>query len=497
MHVTRSTLNGNEAATWGGGIYNQWVVNISNSTVSDNLASEGGGLLSYCNGDVAVNNSTFTANRAKTSGGGGGIVSGGDGCSSNKSTISNTIVSGNVKNGTSTADDLALLFGTTNTFQSDGYNLIGTMGSGISFAGTGDQTNENDPKLESLANNGGDTKTHALMSDSLAIDNGECSSGPATDQRGEARPQDDTCDIGAYEKELPPAPTANFSGTPTSGTKPLEVDFSDASSGDITSYEWDFGDTESSTDPNPKHTYADAGTYTVSLTVTGPGGSDTETKTDYIEVTEPAQPPVAAFSGTPTSGTKPLEVDFSDASTGDISSYDWDFGDSNSSNQANPKHTYTTAGDYTVSLTVSGPGGNDTETKTNYISVADPGQPPVAAFSGTPTSGSKPLEVTFSDASTGDISSYDWDFGDSGSSSEANPKHIYMTAGEYTVSLTVTGPGGSNTETKANYISVGDAAPCEVVVTNTQSSGSGTYGTHWPRFVMGAGSPSISPAPTA
>ncbi len=81
-------------------------------------------------------------------------------------------------------------------------------------------------------------------------------------------------------------PTAAFTADVTSGIKPLTVCFTDQSTGSITSWSWDFGDGGTSTQQNPSHTYSDAGDFTVSLTVTGPGGSDTEVKQDYIHVTE-------------------------------------------------------------------------------------------------------------------------------------------------------------------------------------------------------------------
>jgi hypothetical protein len=80
----------------------------------------------------------------------------------------------------------------------------------------------------------------------------------------------------------------------------------------------------------------------------------------------------AAFTGSPTSGVAPLVVDFTDQSTGTITEWTWDFGDGDSSTTQNPRHTYDGADDYTVSLTVSGPGGSDTETKSNYIRVSEP-----------------------------------------------------------------------------------------------------------------------------
>ncbi len=261
-------------------------------------------------------------------------------------------------------------------------------------------------------------------------------------------------------KYIPDPPTADFSGTPTSGTKPLTVNFTDQSTGSINSWLWDFGDGGSSTQANPSHSYTTAGQYTVKLTVSGPDGSDSKTRTNYINVTEPA--PVADFSATPLSGTNPLDVSFTNQSTGVVSSYSWDFGDGGSSTQANPGHSYTTAGQYTVKLTVSGPGGSNSKTRTNYINVSEPNQPPVADFSATPLFGGRPLNVSFTNLSTGDISTYAWSFGDGGSSTQPNPSHEYTANGSYTVSLTVSGPGGSNTKTQTNYISVTDPEPAPV-----------------------------------
>lgn len=88
-----------------------------------------------------------------------------------------------------------------------------------------------------------------------------------------------------------------------------------------------------------------------------------------------------------------------------------------------------------------------------------------AEFNCSPTSGPAPLEVTCTDASTGDITSWAWDFGDGTTSTDQNPPaHTYNADGSYTVSLTVTGANGSDTETRANYISVGGAARCDLGV---------------------------------
>ncbi len=269
-----------------------------------------------------------------------------------------------------------------------------------------------------------------------------------------------------YISVTPPAPVAQFTGTPVAGTFPLTVNFTSTSSGSITSYAWTFGDGGTSTVANPSHVYAAAGTFTVALTVTGPGGSNTQTRTNYISVTPPA--PVAQFTGTPVAGTFPLTVNFTSTSSGSITSYAWTFGDGGTSTLASPSHIYAAAGTYTVALTVTGPGGSNTQTRTNYITAS--AAAPVAQFTGTPTSGTFPLTVVFSNTSTGSITSYAWTFGDGGTSTLASPSHIYAAAGTYTVALTVTGPGGSNTQTRTNYITASAAAPV-AQFTGTPTSG--------------------------
>jgi len=164
--------------------------------------------------------------------------------------------------------------------------------------------------------------------------------------------------------------TADFTASKTGGDYPLIVSFTPATTGTVTGYTWDFGDTSipPATSQYPTVTYSNPGTYSVSLTVTGPSGSVTKTKSNFITVTAP--PPVANFSATPTSGVAPVAVTFTDTSTGSISGRSWNFGDGTTSTEANPSHTYSAAGSYTVSLTITGAGGNNTKTNSNFINVS-------------------------------------------------------------------------------------------------------------------------------
>lgn len=248
-------------------------------------------------------------------------------------------------------------------------------------------------------------------------------------------------------------PVAAFTANPTSGTVPLTVQFTDQSQNEVDSWLWDLGDGVISTEQNPVHVYDEVGTYDVSLIVTGSEGTDTLVRAGYIEVTPPAAP-VAAFTAMPTSGSAPLTVQFTDQSQNQVDTWVWDFGDGNTSTEQNPAHVYTSMGAYDVRLIVTGPGGVDTLVRSGYIQVATPVAAPVAGFSGTPTSGMAPLSVQFTDESQNEVTSWLWDFGDGDTSTEQNPVHQYGEIGTYDVRLIVTGPGGSDTLTRAGYIQV-------------------------------------------
>lgn len=163
----------------------------------------------------------------------------------------------------------------------------------------------------------------------------------------------------------------DFFALATEGAAPFAATFMNAST-NATSYLWDFGDGNTSTDENPSHTYTVPGTYTVTLTAMNGPAKAIKTVTDLITVTGTAPAVVADFSADVMSGNAPLTVVFTNTTTG-ANTYSWDFGDGNSSTEKSPTHTYESAGTFTVTLTASNATNNDEVTKTDYISTVTTG----------------------------------------------------------------------------------------------------------------------------
>ncbi len=252
--------------------------------------------------------------------------------------------------------------------------------------------------------------------------------------------------------EKPVLPVANFSAIPTSGTAPLNVSFTDYSKGSPTAWKWSFGDGVNSTEQNPTHTYSKAGNYTVVLTASNFAGSSKITKPSYIKVKTVIRP-AANFTSNVTSGFAPLNVAFTDKSTGVPTAWKWSFGDGMNSTEQNPTHKYSKEGNYTVVLTASNSAGSSKTTKPSYIKVK-PATRPVSNFTSNVTSGYAPLDVSFIDNSSGLPTAWNWSFGDGINSTEQNPMHTYSKAGNYTVVLTASNSAGSSKITKPSYIKV-------------------------------------------
>src|SRR6266481_5656 len=175
-------------------------------------------------------------------------------------------------------------------------------------------------------------------------------------------------------------------------------------------------------------------------------------------VTNPGSGPTAGFTATPLVGGPPLNVDFTNQSSpgsSSITSILWDFGDGQISRLTSPGHLYSSAGTYSVSLTVTTADGSNTQTRPDYVVVGN--GPPNALFSGTPTAGNAPMAVSFTDHSTpgsAQITAWSWDFGDASTSTLQNPGHTYQANGSYTVRLAVTTSVGTDTLRQKDYIVV-------------------------------------------
>jgi gliding motility-associated-like protein len=222
--------------------------------------------------------------------------------------------------------------------------------------------------------------------------------------------------------------TAQF--TPVIGTDPGNP---------VTTWAWDFGDGNASTDENPSHAYALAGTYVITLAVTTPYCGNTGTQWVSVQAK-----PVAAFTPSAVLGCSPMPVSFSNGSTG-ATQYQWLFGDGQTDTAADPSHTYTNYGTsdtvYTVTLIAASPFGC-ADTASVDITVAPGVQ---AGFTHNAQPMCAPMDVGFVNTSTG-ATTYLWDFGDGTTSTAEDPQHTYINNSFFldihAVTLTAFSPAG-------------------------------------------------------
>ncbi|HSY77612.1 MAG TPA: PKD domain-containing protein, partial [Bacteroidia bacterium] len=253
-----------------------------------------------------------------------------------------------------------------------------------------------------------------------------------------------------------PVPAPSFNATPE--CKGIANIFTDASTvgcgGTIKSWSWNFGDgVGTSTIQNPTYTYANSGTYNVSLTVTSNLGCDSTITLPVIVYSIP----VPSFTdNSPCVGNPTNFVNTSTVVGGTINASAWTFGDGGTSTVMNPSHTYAAAGTYPVTLIVtSNFGCIDSITKNVVVNPL-----PAPDFKANDTLGCAPMCVQFTDLSTvanaNTITGWSWNFGDGSSDSSSNlqnPKHCYTKVGTFTVELTVTTNNGCTMSfTRVNYI---------------------------------------------
>lgn len=237
-----------------------------------------------------------------------------------------------------------------------------------------------------------------------------------------------TQDVLVYEN-----PTAGF--TFNEACEGDATDFWDVSTltvGTITSYSWDFGDGNTSSIQNPTNAYSTLGVYDVQLTLTttdGCSGSITQQVGMYPL-------PEADFSFA--DACLDTDFQFTDESTvltGSVDSWNWDFGDGNTSTVQDPTNLYASDGTFQVTLTAT-TDHNCTDTKTQAVTVHPL---PVADFTNTTVCAL--IDMDYTDASTvtsGSITGWQWYFGDGNTSTFQNPTNLFATGGTYTSSLIVT-----------------------------------------------------------
>lgn len=229
-----------------------------------------------------------------------------------------------------------------------------------------------------------------------------------------------------------PSPIANFSANITLGCVPVKVDFTDrstSSEGNITSWEWDFGDGGTSTQQNPSHTYTNTGFYTVTLVVTSSNGCKrTISRGRFIRVVDGVSTDFNFTLGR--SCTAPVTVNFRNQSSGPGNiSYSWTFGNGQTSTDRNPTVTYNAANTYNVRLNAQSDFGcsgtitkqvtiTETQTDFNGPDYACIGQP--ANFL---NASSKAPDASF------------WNFDDGTTSAQTNPVKTFLTAGTYNVKM--------------------------------------------------------------
>lgn len=260
--------------------------------------------------------------------------------------------------------------------------------------------------------------------------------------------------------------TANFTADIISGCAPLTVKFTDSSTGGANGWDWTFGNGNSSSLQNPSAIYTQPGIYNVTLAITTGSGNDTEIKTGFITVF--AKPDVD-FVADVTEGCAPLAVQFTDLTdpiSGSIQSWEWIFGDGNSSSDQNPSHVFTQNGQHNITLLVNNSDGCQTvRTKVAYIDARKPS----TFFTASSTEFcSVPANVSFTNQSTGKAPlNYLWDFGDGNTSNAESPNHAYTDSGIFSASLTTEDADGCPS-THTILINVLEQLEAEVLLSSTK-----------------------------
>ncbi len=253
-------------------------------------------------------------------------------------------------------------------------------------------------------------------------------------------------DFITFQVTIATAPSAGFSSNVQSGCQPLTVNFINESSTNSLTYLWSFpgGNPSTSTLKNPTVTYANPGSYNVTLSAFNNNGTDIEVKNGFISV---SPLPVPAFSYT----VDEASVSFTNVSL-HSTSYLWNFGDGVTSNAINPSHQFNSNGNFNVTLTANNACGPVSFSQQVTIEAA-----PVAAFnSGISATTCSGQVVHYNNTSTYGPSTYLWTFegGIPATSTDVNPIVQYNNPGTYDVTLVVTNAFGSDELVQTDYLQV-------------------------------------------
>ena len=249
---------------------------------------------------------------------------------------------------------------------------------------------------------------------------------------------------------------ADFSAAPVSGCTPMVIQFTDLSKGNPAQWRWDLGNGVISSLKNPSATYFDPETYNVKLVIKNAGSTDSIIKQKFITV---HPKPIVNFSVSDSTGCLPLNVKFTNQTstlTGSILKYSWDFGDGTTSEMEHPVHSYTSPGNFTVTLRVTNSFGCvQTISKNKLINTSNSVKS--GFINNSPGVCSSPVKIDFKNTSTGQGTlTYNWNFGDGNSSTLKDPTHVFSKPGTYSVKLiTTSNLGCSDTLIKANLVSIG------------------------------------------
>lgn len=252
------------------------------------------------------------------------------------------------------------------------------------------------------------------------------------------------------------APVASFLPATTGLDLSVDAAASTDSDGTIAGYQWAFGDGATSSGATASHTYAAAGNYTVTLTVTDDKGA-TGTTTRDITLVAANVSPTAAFTSAASNLTASLDASSSTDSDGDIQSFAWNFGDSTTGAGKTVDHIYAAAGTYTVALTVTDNAGASSTVSQAVTVTKAANAVPVAAIQATMANLALTADGSGSTDPDGAISAYAWAFGDGTSAIGPQVTHNYAGPGSFVVTLTVTDDAGATSSTTSTVTAT--AAP--------------------------------------